>query len=65
MKTAQTVKSDYCPHGVVVSKDGKSVYVTNLLDNDLSVIDADSEKVVAKIKVGLMPNGVSLYYADL
>lgn len=64
MKAAQKIKSGYGPHGVVVSKDGKFVYVTNLLDNNLSVIDAGSGKVVAKIKVGLMPNGVSLYYAD-
>lgn len=64
MKVAQKIKSGYGPHGVVVSKDGKFVYVTNLLDNNLSVIDAGSGKVVAKIKVGLMPNGVSLYYAD-
>ncbi len=64
MKVAQTIKSGYGPHGVVVSRDGKFVYVTNLLSNNLSVIDADSEKVITKTKVGLMPNGVSLYYAE-
>ncbi|MBU6431501.1 MAG: YncE family protein [Patescibacteria group bacterium] len=64
MRIAQVVKSGYGPHGVVVSKDGKTVYVTNLLSNNLSVIDADTGKVSAKIKIGLMPNGVSLYYAD-
>ncbi|MEK7142101.1 MAG: DUF1573 domain-containing protein, partial [Patescibacteria group bacterium] len=64
MKVAETIKSGTAPHGVVVSKDGKFVYVTNLLSDDLSVIDAMAGKDVAKIKVGKMPNGVSLFYGE-
>ena len=47
---------------MAVSKDGKFVYVTNLLSDDLSVIDTVQGKEVVKIKVGKMPNGVSLFY---
>src|SRR3989344_4812890 len=62
MKVAQIIKGGTAPHGVAVSKDGKFAYVTNLLSDDLSVIDTVQGKEVAKIKVGKMPNGVSLFY---
>lgn len=64
MKVAETIKGGTAPHGVAVSKDGKFVYVTNLLSDDLSVIDAGAGKEIAKIKVGKMPNGVSLFYGE-
>lgn len=64
MKVTETIKGGIAPHGVVVSKDGKFVYVTNLLSDDLSVIDSALGKEVAKIKVGKMPNGVSLFYGE-
>ena len=64
MKVTQTIKGGTAPHGVAVSQDGKFVYITNLLSDDLSVIDADAGKEVAKIKVGKMPNGVSLFYGE-
>lgn len=38
MKVVQTIKSGSAPHGVVVSRDGKFVYVTNSLSNNLSII---------------------------
>ena len=64
MKVIQSIKGGRAPHGVAVSQDGKFVYVTNLLSDDLSVIDALTGKETAKIKVGKMPNGVSLFYGD-
>ena len=64
MKVAETIKSGTAPHGVAVSKDGKFVYVTNLLSDDLSVIDAMAGKEIATIKIGKMPNGVSLFYGE-
>lgn len=64
MKVAQTIRGGTAPHGVVVSKDGKFAYVTNLLSDDVSVIDTGKEKEIAKIKVGKMPNGISLWYSD-
>ena len=64
MKIAETIKGGSAPHGVVVSKDGKFVYVTNLLSDDVSVIDTVLGKEIAKVKVGKMPNGISLWYGE-
>lgn len=64
MKVVQSIKAGDAPHGVVVSRDGKFVYVTNLLSGDLSVLDAVEGKEVSRITVGDMPNGVSLFYGD-
>ena len=64
MKVAETIKGGTAPHGVAVSQDGKFVYVTNLLSDDLSVIDTAAGKEIAKIKIGKMPNGVSLFYGE-
>ena len=64
MKVAETIKGGRAPHGVAVSQDGKFAYVTNLLSDDLSVIDTALGKEVAKIKIGKMPNGVSLFYGE-
>lgn len=64
MKVAETIQGGTAPHGVVVSRDGKFVYVTNLLSEDVSVIDTVLGKEVAKIKIGKMPNGISLWYGD-
>ena len=64
MKVVQTIKGGTAPHGVAVSEDGKFVYVTNLLSDDLSVIDALAGTEIARIKIGKMPNGVSLFYGE-
>lgn len=64
MRVAQTIKVGLAPHGVVISNDGKFAYVTNLLSNNLSVINTGAGKEIAKIKVGRMPNGVSLFYSE-
>lgn len=63
MRVAQTIKVGLAPHGVVISNDGKFAYVTNLLSNNLSIIDTGAGKEIARIKVGRMPNGVSLFYS--
>lgn len=63
MKVVQAIDGGVAPHGVVVSQDGKFVYVTNLLSNDVSVIDVGAGKETARIDVGKMPNGISLWYA--
>ena len=52
MKVAETIKSGTAPHGVVVSQDGKFVYVTNLLSDDLSVIDTSAGKRCRENKSG-------------
>lgn len=48
------------PHGVVVSLDGAYAYITNIVDNTVSVIDVLQDAIVDTIVVGTMPNGVSM-----
>ncbi|NUQ57569.1 MAG: DUF1573 domain-containing protein [Candidatus Paceibacter sp.] len=59
MSIVGKIKAGSAPHGVAVSQDGKKVYITNLLSNDVSVIDTASDAETARISVGKMPNGVS------
>jgi len=49
------------PHWVVVDKNNKFVYITNLLSNDISIIDISLWKEVSKINVWKMPNGISIW----
>lgn len=43
------------PHGSRPSPDGKWVYVANIADTTLSVIDTDTDKKVADVEVGQAP----------
>ena len=49
------------PHGVVISKNGAYVFVSNYSSNDVSMIDANTNTEVSKIRVGKGPNGISLW----
>lgn len=51
-------------HGVVVSKDGRKIFVTNTLDDTISVIDAQSLNLITTISVGDAPNGISYLECD-
>jgi DNA-binding beta-propeller fold protein YncE len=53
-----SVESGAAPHGVVVSPDGR-VWVTNLLDNSVSVLSDDG--LFKTVQVGVAPNGVSFW----
>ena len=57
----QTIAGGTAPHGVVVNKPGTLAFVTNLLSDDLSIIDTSSNTEIARIPVGDMPNGVSAW----
>jgi YVTN family beta-propeller protein len=46
------------PHGVASSPDSDRVYITNVYDNSVVVIDATTLKPIQKIDVGLGPNGI-------
>ena len=48
------------PAHVVVDAETKFAYVTNAMDNNLSVIDLQQKKVVATIPTGNMPHGLRL-----
>lgn len=61
----QTINVGSAPHGIVVDKQGAFVYVTNLLSEDVSVIDIATNKEVTRIPVGKMPNGISLWNKTL
>ena len=61
-KVINTITVGNKAHGVVVSKDGKTVYVTNSIDNTVSVIDVATQKVTGSIPVGKGPNGISYWF---
>lgn len=50
-------------HGVVLSHDAQTAFVTNTNDNSVSMVDLASRRSVATITVGEGPNGVSLWRA--
>jgi YVTN family beta-propeller protein len=60
-EVATEVKAGSAPHGVAVSPDGVRVYVTNLLSEDVSIIDAASGREIRRVNVGKGPNGVSVW----
>lgn len=59
-QVAATIKVGKGAHGVVTSKDNKFVYVTNMYDNTVSVIDNEKNEVVNTINVGEVPNGITI-----
>ncbi len=48
------------PYDLVLSEDGRSLYVSNLASKSVSVIDTAAMKVVASIQVGSNPNQMAL-----
>lgn len=58
-KVAATIETGKGAHGVVTSPDNKIVYVTNMFDNTLTVIDNQDNKVITTVPVGTTPNGVT------
>lgn len=60
-RTIWAIQGGKAPHGIVVSPDGRTAYVTNLAGGDLSVIDLESDREVMRIPVGDEPNGVSIW----
>lgn len=61
----QTIPAGTAPHGIVVDKQGRFAYITNLLSNDVSVIDTAQGKEIARVPVGTMPNGISVWNSAL
>lgn len=64
-KVDQTILAGDAPHGIVVDKKGQFVYVTNLLSKDVSIIETATNKEVARLKVGEMPNGISIWNKEM
>ena len=49
------------PHGIVIAFNDQKIYVTNILSNDISVIDRASQMEEARIPVGKTPNGITYW----
>lgn len=59
-KVVATIKVGKGAHGIVTSKDNQFVYVTNMYDKTVSVIQNDDNTVIATVDVGLEPNGITI-----
>lgn len=59
-EVVKTLETGPGAHGVVVSRDGRYAYVTNIYANSLSVIEVMDLRVVATVPVGKGPNGISV-----
>jgi YVTN family beta-propeller protein len=55
-----TIETGNGAHGVVTSPDNQFVYVTNLFENTVSVIDNAKNIVINTISVDNVPNGISV-----
>lgn len=58
-KEIYRVKTGAGAHGVTTSADGKFVFVTNMFANTLTVLDAETGKVLANQEIGEKPNGIT------
>lgn len=61
-KVLNTIIAGNKAHDIVVSKEGKTVFVTNSMDNTVSLIDVATQKVIRIIPVGKDPNGISYWF---
>lgn len=59
-KTVKTIETGRGAHGVVVDREGRHAYVTNIYANSVSVLDMKDLKVIATVPVGKGPNGISM-----
>src|SRR4030095_1212368 len=48
------------PHGIVITPDGRKVYVSSDGASTVSVIDTQTDKVVRSIEVGINPHGLAI-----
>jgi YVTN family beta-propeller protein len=59
-KVVATVPVAAGPHGMAITQDGRTVYISGDATSSLDVIDTATDKVVKTINVGKAPNGVAL-----
>lgn len=59
-KNVKTIETGAGAHGVVVDREGRYAYVTNMYANSVSVVGLKDLKVVATVPVGANPNGISV-----
>jgi len=56
----KTIPIPACPHGLVMTPDGKRVYASSDGDVVVSVVSTATDEVVASIDVGSMPHGLAI-----
>jgi YVTN family beta-propeller protein len=59
-KVVATIPVAQGPHGMAITADGRTVFVTGDGSTSMSVIDTATDRVVKTVEVGKMPNGVAL-----
>lgn len=59
-KATKTIVTAPGAHGVVVDREGRYAYVSNIYANSVSVLDIKDGKVIATVRVGKEPNGISV-----
>ncbi len=61
-RVVKEIEAGAGPHGVVIDVAGTRLYVTNLLSQDVSVIDTVRDEQIGTVRVGKGPNGISIWY---
>ena len=59
-KVVATIPVSAGPHGMAITRDGRTVYVSGDGSSSVDVIDTATDKVVKTIDVGKTPNGIAL-----
>jgi YVTN family beta-propeller protein len=59
-KVVATIPVAQGPHGMAISRDGRTVYVTGDGSSSMSVIDTTTDQVVKTVEVGKSPNGLAI-----
>ena len=59
-KVVGTVSVPKGPHGLVITPDGRKVYVSSDGASTVSVIDTSSDRVIATVEVGANPHGLAV-----
>lgn len=61
-RVTATIEVGQGAHGVVVSDDGSTAFVTNVADDTVSIVDTASRRAVATVAVGDAPNGITHWH---
>lgn len=59
-KVVNTVETGPGAHGLAIDAAGRYAYVTNIYADSVSVLDLEKQRVVANVRVGKGPNGISV-----
>jgi YVTN family beta-propeller protein len=59
-RVLRTITIPAGPHGLVVTRDGRKVYVSSDGASTVSVIDTATDRVVGSIEVGPTPHGLAI-----